>query len=38
VTAILLSLVSSLMWGMSDFAGGLRSKQRSALAIVGLGA
>lgn len=37
MTAILLSLVSSLMWGMSDFAGGLLSKRRSALAIVGLG-
>jgi drug/metabolite transporter (DMT)-like permease len=38
VTAIVLSLISSLMWGMSDFAGGLRSKQRSAMAVVGLGA
>jgi drug/metabolite transporter (DMT)-like permease len=38
VTAIVLSLVSSLMWGMSDFAGGLRSKQRPAMAIVGVGA
>jgi drug/metabolite transporter (DMT)-like permease len=38
VTAIVLSLVSSLMWGMSDFAGGLRSMQRPAMAIVGVGA
>jgi len=38
VTAILLSLVSSLMWGMSDFAGGMLSKRRPAVAIVGAGA
>lgn len=36
--AILLSLFSSLLWGASDFAGGLLSKRHSALAIVGLGA
>jgi drug/metabolite transporter (DMT)-like permease len=38
VTAILLSLVSSLMWGMSDFAGGLLSKRRPAVVVVGIGA
>jgi drug/metabolite transporter (DMT)-like permease len=38
VTAIVLSLVSSLMWGMSDFAGGLLSKRRPAIVIVGIGA
>jgi drug/metabolite transporter (DMT)-like permease len=36
--AILLSLISSLMWGISDFAGGLISKRRPAMAIVGMGA
>jgi drug/metabolite transporter (DMT)-like permease len=36
--AILLSLISSLMWGMSDFAGGLISRRRPAMAIVGMGA
>jgi drug/metabolite transporter (DMT)-like permease len=38
VTAILLSLVSSLMWGMSDFAGGLLSMRHRAIVIVGIGA
>ena len=38
MTAILLSLVSSLMWGMSDFAGGLLSKRRPAVVVVGIGA
>jgi drug/metabolite transporter (DMT)-like permease len=38
VAAIILSLVSSLMWGMSDFAGGLLSKRRPAVVIVGMGA
>jgi drug/metabolite transporter (DMT)-like permease len=38
VAAILLSLVSSLMWGMSDFAGGVLSKRRPAMVIVGMGA
>jgi drug/metabolite transporter (DMT)-like permease len=33
--AILLSLLSSLMWGMSDFIGGLVSKRRPAIAVVG---
>jgi drug/metabolite transporter (DMT)-like permease len=36
--AILLSLLSSLMWGASDFFGGLMSKRRPALAVVGWGA
>jgi drug/metabolite transporter (DMT)-like permease len=38
VTAILLSLVSSLMWGMSDFAGGVLSKRHPAIVVVGVGA
>jgi drug/metabolite transporter (DMT)-like permease len=33
--AIFLSLLSSLMWGASDFAGGLISKRKPALVIVG---
>jgi drug/metabolite transporter (DMT)-like permease len=33
--AILLSLLSSLMWGASDFAGGLVSKRKPALVVVG---
>jgi drug/metabolite transporter (DMT)-like permease len=36
--AILLSLISSVMWGASDFAGGLLSKRRPAIVIVGMGA
>ncbi|MBA2558932.1 MAG: DMT family transporter [Propionibacteriales bacterium] len=33
--AIVLSLLSSLMWGASDFSGGLISRRRSTLVIVG---
>jgi drug/metabolite transporter (DMT)-like permease len=33
--AILLSLLSSLVWGTSDFAGGLLSKRRPAMVVVG---
>jgi len=33
--AIALSLLSSLMWGASDFVGGLISKRRPALVVVG---
>ncbi len=33
--AIVLSLLSSLLWGSSDFVGGLISRRRSALVIVG---
>ncbi len=33
--AILLALASSLMWGMSDFIGGLISRRRPVLVIVG---
>lgn len=33
--AILLSLISSLMWGMSDFVGGLLAKRRPAMVVVG---
>lgn len=33
--AILLSLLSSLMWGTSDFIGGLVSKRRPAMVVVG---
>lgn len=36
--AILLSLLSSLMWGTADFFGGLISKRRPPFAIVGWGA
>src|SRR5215212_10147825 len=36
--AILLSLMSSVMWGASDFAGGLLSRRRPAVVIVGMGA
>jgi drug/metabolite transporter (DMT)-like permease len=32
--AILLALLSSVMWGTSDFLGGLRSRQRPAVAVV----
>jgi drug/metabolite transporter (DMT)-like permease len=35
--AILLSLISSLMWGASDFAGGLISRRHPAMLIVGMG-
>jgi drug/metabolite transporter (DMT)-like permease len=35
--AILLSLLSSLMWGASDFAGGLISRRHPAILIVGVG-
>jgi drug/metabolite transporter (DMT)-like permease len=33
--AIVLSLLASVMWGASDFAGGLLSRRRPALSIVG---
>jgi drug/metabolite transporter (DMT)-like permease len=33
--AVLLALVSSVLWGGADFIGGLRSKQRAAYAVVG---
>lgn len=33
--AILLALLSSVMWGTSDFFGGLRSRSRPAVAVVG---
>jgi drug/metabolite transporter (DMT)-like permease len=33
--AIVLSLISSLLWGASDFAGGLISRRKPALVIVG---
>ena len=33
--AILLALLSSVMWGTSDFLGGLRSRSRPAVAVVG---
>lgn len=33
--AILLALLSSAMWGTSDFFGGLRSRSRPAVAVVG---
>ncbi len=36
--AILLALLSSLMWGTSDFIGGLMSRRRPAIVIVGWGA
>lgn len=36
--AIFLSLLSSLLWGASDFAGGLVSKRRPAMVVVGWGA
>ena len=36
--AVLLSLISSLMWGASDFAGGLLSRRHPAIVIVGIGA
>ncbi len=36
--AIVLSLLSSLLWGASDFAGGLVSRRRPAVVVVGWGA
>ncbi|GAA4353622.1 DMT family transporter [Angustibacter luteus] len=33
--AVLLALLSSVMWGSSDFLGGLRSRIRPAMAVVG---
>lgn len=36
--AILLSLISSLLWGAADFAGGLLSRRRPPIVIVGMGA
>lgn len=33
--AVVLALLSSLMWGTADFAGGLYTKRRTAMAVVG---